>query len=281
MGNKGKNIVVVIVLLLILMVWVWNQQQVVSDASNKNEIERKEQKVTSTQSVITSKMLAEKAEALSLELDQLTNNQAFLGTVTLIRSSAMFCNQIERYKQDSRMQLETFGKIINQKSYACESFKSKWPVLTDSHIDWKQMTATNEVDSMLKDLVLQSGRADTPLTAKKLFDVALEEKNAQLLFLVTHKRFKLWESQRNTLKNKLRGGGVKYIEDVSNLAVEVAGCGWQPSGDCDPSSDTMIKKCLKRQDICGLSFFDWYEQNITPGVRKDVQNLTEYFIKHD
>lgn len=69
----------------------------------------------------------------------------------------------------------------------------------------------------------------------------------------------------------------RYIEQIFQLAMTQMACRYQGGIACQPQGMVMTMNCISHQPACGLDFQSYYQQNILPGMQKDVDILVEKF----
>lgn len=69
----------------------------------------------------------------------------------------------------------------------------------------------------------------------------------------------------------------RYIEQLFSLSLTRLACQYQGGVACQPSGMAMLLLCTQDPAACGLDFDSYYQQNILPGMQKDVDILVEKF----
>lgn len=69
----------------------------------------------------------------------------------------------------------------------------------------------------------------------------------------------------------------RYIEQLFTLSLTRLACQYQGGAACQPGGMAMLILCAQDPAACGLDFSSYYQQNILPGMQKDVDILVEKF----
>lgn len=75
----------------------------------------------------------------------------------------------------------------------------------------------------------------------------------------------------------LNSQDTEYNRQITQLALSKLSCRYQSGMACQATSSHMLLLCINEQTACGLDFHSYYEQNILPGMQKDVDILVEKF----
>ncbi|WP_154222817.1 hypothetical protein [Marinicella rhabdoformis] len=189
---------------------------------------------------------------------------------TMQMDQLMYCEMFTR----GFLRTELEGKIKNtawdeQYKKHCAAKRNKHPhVLVSSFtgkpMDW--IPATSEWGEKVKAL-RSIPFAERREKATVLVRLALRSQKAHWLQLSLQNtgidntfNYGQWLGTRNK----------SYQHRVTQLAFDHMICHWDADGLCGPTSGIIAESCYQTPNDCGMPFFEWFEKNHMPGVKKDV-----------
>lgn len=280
-----------------LMAW-WllsnkSQQPIESTVQNPviENLSKEETFVEPAKSVADAKKqpsLAESVEDLIYqELSQTDLNEDPYLAALAIKGKINQCKIIDFDKKLSqRADYKKVKPLIQEYEAQCQQWLDRYPTLSENLNQIDAISATTAEGKETK-LALQKRAAmdykynsfeqlnnyqqsETDfLSAQQAGDLAALKKASRGLF---NHSLKLRRPEQDFL-----GGNFFYVRRMAEITLQLLSCEQGGSEACAPASNFMMTMCLETPHACGLSYPQWAEVFLTPGMKMDVEALKAFY----
>ena len=170
--------------------------------------------------------------------------------------------------------------ILNKKRSLCEQWQTDFPLLSSPQ-SWIKKLSELPADSKLGQLVKQfpslSDFNQRTEYAVKAFELGIKEKSPYLIeYALTQieQPFSILNAADNDLSTTDNG---TYAAFIFSTAVNLMLCDFNHEEFCSGHGWKMINKCTSETSYCGLTYQEWFDRSLMPGMKQDVLVLLEQF----
>ena len=286
-----------VLIVLGLMVW-WllsnkSQQPIESTVQNPviENLSKEETLVESAISVADAKKqpsLAESVEDLIYqELSQIDLNEDPYLAALAIKGKINQCKIIDFDKKLSqRADYEKVKPLIHEYETQCQQWIDRYPTLSENLNQIDAISATTAEGKETKLTIQKRASGDYKyssfeqlnnyqqsekdfFSAQQAGDFAALRKASGGMF---NHSLKLRRPEQDFL-----GGNFFYVRRMAGITLQLLSCEQGVSKGCEPASYLMMTTCLETPHACGLSYPQWAEKFLTPGMKMDVEALQAYY----
>lgn len=172
--------------------------------------------------------------------------------------------------------LAEFEAMMNN----CQAVLQSYPTLADNveNIYWN-LPPNSQVGHNLQNMFQQQLKgASSKDTNSQTLIAVLKSKNGPLIAEQSSMGFMYFsDGEFMPFSAWLKSRNFHSIEQIFQLSLAKIACHYQAGIACEPQGMTMLTLCSLDNAACGLDFKSYYQQNILPGMQKDVDILVEKF----
>ena len=187
-----------------------------------------------------------------------------------------------RFKDQQLTKAQNQIKTAVEKN--CIDLLSSYPLLNNNKIKNGMQLAFNTfpANSQLGKFIQLQTNQDSQLKfqdfAIGLIPLSIKAKSSQTLIMAE------WMfgfgSQYQTFDPALIGSqNITYLNSLQSIALTALSCQFQNGITCSPTSKFMQDKCFSNEQFCGLTFSQWFDRSVTPGMAKDVALLKQHYLR--
>jgi len=162
----------------------------------------------------------------------------------------------------------------------CQSVLQSYPTLADNmeSIYWS-LPPNSQLGHKLQNMFQQQLKgASNKVTNSQTLIAVLKSKNGPLIAEQSSMGFMYFsDGEFMPFSIWLQSQNFQSIEQVFQLSLAKIACRYQAGIACEPQGMTMLTLCSLDNAACGLDYQSYYQQNILPGMQKDVDILVEKF----
>ena len=161
----------------------------------------------------------------------------------------------------------------------CQKELNSYPLLKKEGEDLGQLLQpSSELGQMTKKLLYSKNNSLTKDFKYQSLLAVLKSKNGLLItYQASLPYIYFSEGEFIPISSWVNSQSHQYIQQLFKLSLTKLACRYQGGIACQPQGMAMTMNCMSHQPACGLDFINYYEQNILPGMQKDVDILVEKF----
>ena len=307
MAHKTKFLVLLLVVMACLLVYllVWKDHkgdQSMSNPSEQTKVQEGQQAVVKPESPTTEytgyldyltpqvpedsllpepkDKSAEYEKLLSETVHELYSSDPYVEAFSVTQRS-LECEFFKARNIEYSLNESDSGRVIlNKKRSLCEQWQTDFPLLSSPQ-SWIKKLSELPADSKLGQLVKQfpslSDFNQRTEYAVKAFELGIKEKSPYLIeYALTQieQPFSILNAADNDLSTTDNG---TYAAFIFSTAVNLMLCDFNHEEFCSGHGWKMINKCTSESSYCGLTYQEWFDRSLMPGMKQDVLVLLEYF----
>ncbi|WP_154222813.1 hypothetical protein [Marinicella rhabdoformis] len=215
------------------------------------------------------------------------NEDPFLAALA-IKNRLNQCKQIDfDEKLSKRNDYVKLKPLIIEYEAQCLSWTEQYPVLASNLQQINSIPATSEKGKSLKaaNLQRQSG-SHKPFNALEGFQqaqsdlVAAQQTGDFEALSVASRGMQSWGVKQRRPEQDILGGQFIYMRQLADVTLRLMACERGSTYECIASSHFMMSTCLEMPKACGLTYPQWADVFLTPGMRMDVEALKAYYSQN-
>lgn len=178
-------------------------------------------------------------------------------------------------------------QLKNQLTEKCELYGKKYPVLFESssqHDNILNFQADSLLGEQYKYLLAgiygRHNDIDYNQLTENLFELSLQIRSPSLISegaLNSGIGLSAAEGKTEFFKDLLQTQVNIWIFHAHNLALQLLTCDMPNSRTCEATGFYMLYTCDNNPEACGLTVQQWHERYSSPGMKKDVDIIKNYY----
>lgn len=204
----------------------------------------------------------------------------------LVRRYLYPCRK-DSYKSDLRGKPMTqqITKAIDQIKQACELWSKRYPEFSDESFSIDAIEASSELGQILKNSPKRDPsdpkvRLESVKESMSMLEWGVEQGDLTAIEWSAQGLKYTWNISFTRPEQALLGGEPLYLDRLSSIAIQLLKCQRSAGFGCHADELTMLVKCLKDETVCGLTYPQWADQILTPGMKMDVEALMDYYSQN-
>lgn len=187
------------------------------------------------------------------------------------------CDELQRILRTVENVERWSNEFVSIISDFCDNLGEQYPTVN-------RLKTNRKFKSVFIDKLLDSKHADifqrlmmrenTPELFEDRIRVFLASKNSSMIKSLKH-------SDKTFLKDKvsakLKTVNKKYVDQITDEALEVYACRFNQGNTCTPYNVFMFQKCVKKRELCEKDTLFWFNEFISPGHKRDIEIVMEIF----
>jgi len=170
--------------------------------------------------------------------------------------------------------------LFNQIQQQCQATRSAYPTLQAVFDDiYLHLKPTSHTGRLLQQMLKrQDGMGADQRHNEQTLRALLNSQNGPILAEQAGMPFMFFtQGEPVPISQWIGSRNNQYIEQLFQLSLTRLACRYQGGAACQPHGMAMLMLCSGDSAACGLDFQSYYQQNILPGIQKDVDILVEKF----